>query len=79
MPNKALYKKRILNEINSMPEEALPKIVRLLSLIREEFMEQDTDSETIESDINHENTRQLLSTSKGNWAQDIIADREDRI
>ncbi|MCP4347926.1 MAG: hypothetical protein GY795_20680 [Desulfobacterales bacterium] len=79
MPNKTLYEKRILNEINSMPEEALPKIVRLLSLIREEFMEQDTDSETIESDINHENTRQLLSTSKGNWAQGIIADREDRI
>ncbi len=51
MPNKTLYKKRILNEINSMPEEALPKIVRLPALIREEFMEQDTDSETIESDI----------------------------
>ena len=79
MLNKLQYEKRILGEIRSLPEEALPKIVRLLSLIREEFVAPKSRFPLGEEDINHEKTRNLLSTSKGNWVADIIADREDRI
>ena len=79
MINKSQYEKRILGEIRSLPEEALPKIVRLLSLIREEFVAQESRLPLDEEDINHEKTRNLLSTSNGNWAADVIADREDRV
>ena len=77
--NKLQYEKRIIDEIQSLPEEALPKIVRLLSLIREEFVTPRSKLTSSEEDISHEKTRKLLSTSKGNWAADIISDREDRI
>ena len=79
MLNKLQYEKRILCEIKSLPEEALPKIVRLLSLIREEFIATESRLTLSEEGISHEKTRELLSTSKGNWATDVIADREDRI
>lgn len=79
MLNKLQYEKRILCEIQSLPEEALPKIVRLLSLIREEFITTESRFTLSEEGISHEKTRELLSTSKGNWATDVIADREDRI
>ncbi len=79
MLNKAQYEKRIINEIRSMPEQALPKIIRLLSVIKEDFMNQEAEYENTDDDINHAKTRQLLSSSKSNWANDIIADREDRV
>ena len=79
MLNKLQYEKRILCEIQSLPEEALPKIVRLLSLIREEFVAPESKFPLGEEDISHEKTRKLLSTFKDNWAADVIADREDRI
>ncbi len=79
MLNKAQYEKRIINEIRSMPEQALPKIIRLLSVIKEDFMNQEAEYENTDDDINHAKTRQLLSSSKSNWANDIIVDREDRV
>ena len=79
MLNKAQYEKRILGEIRSLPEEALPKIARLLLLIREEFVTTESRLPSDEEGTNHEKTRNLLSTSKGNWAADVIADREDRV
>ena len=79
MIDKSQYEKRILGEIRSLPEEALPKIARLLSLIREEFVTPESRFPLGEEDTSHEKTRNLLSTSKGNWAADIIADREDRV
>ncbi len=79
MLNTTQYKRKIINEIESMPEETLPKIVRLLSLIREEFVDQKGESDTDEDHINHGKTRRLLSSSRGNWSKEIINDREDRI
>ena len=79
MLNKSQYKKRILGEIKLLPEEALPKVAQLLSLIRKEFVIQESRFPSTEEDISHDKTRKLLSTSKGNWAADVIADRENRI
>ncbi len=79
MLNTTQYKRKIISEIESMPEETLPKIARLLSLIREEFVDQKSEFDTNEDHTNHEKTRLLLSSSKGNWAKEIIDDREDRI
>lgn len=79
MIDKFQYEKRILGEIRSLPEEALPKIAQLLSLIREEFVTPESKFPLGEEDTSHEKTKNLLSTSKGNWAADVIADREDRV
>lgn len=38
MLNKAHYEELILNEIRLLPEAALPRVVRWLSCLREEFM-----------------------------------------
>ncbi len=80
MPKKAQYEQRILNEIRALPEEALPKVVRMISLIRDEYISGNEIPPSSYNDrINHQRTRSLLSNSKSNWAHDIIVEREDRI
>jgi hypothetical protein len=79
MINKSQYEKRILSEIRSLPEESLPKIARLLSLIREEFVTPESKFPLCEEDISHEKTRNLLLTSKGNWAADVIREIGQRM
>jgi len=79
MLRKSDYEERILKEIRKLPIEALPKLYRLISLIKEEFLSREAVSERLNEGINHKRTRSLLSTSKSNWARDVIMDREDRI
>ncbi len=79
MHTHAEYEKRILNEIKEMPPEALPKIMRLLLLLKEEFILKDISYVSDDENISHEKTRHLLSASKGNWAMQIISDRDDRM
>lgn len=81
MDNLRPYEEQIVNEIRALPPEALPKLFRLLTLVRDEFLrsEQAQPPTPLPEPTNHEKTRQLLSISKSNWAQDIIAEREDRL
>ncbi|MGE4095882.1 MAG: hypothetical protein AB7G75_34145 [Candidatus Binatia bacterium] len=81
MKNLSPYEEQIVNEIRALPPEALPKLLRLLTLVRDEFLrpEQAQSPVPCPEPSSHEKTRQLLSLSKGNWAQDIIAEREDRL
>jgi len=81
MANRSQYEEQILKELRTLPQEALPKVLRLLALIRAEFLTQEQSSlqkETQEKP-SHERTRQLLAPFKGNWAQELIAGREDRL
>lgn len=79
----AEYEKRIWNEIKEMPPEALPEIMRLILLVKEEFRMKDNSEDNSYSaddeNICHQKTRQLLSVSRGNWAKQIISDRDDRL
>ena len=79
MVNASKYEERILREIKTLPEEVLPKVARLISLIREEFITEELFEVETDVKIDHKRTRSLLSTSKGNWAHEIISEREDRI
>ena len=79
MEKQAEYEKRIVREIKSLPEEALPKVLRLISLIKEEFVAEGQSMRLPDEEINHNKTRDLLSSSQRNWAQDVIEDRADRI
>ena len=79
MEKKAQYEKRILREIQSLPDEALPKVIRLLSLINEEFVAEKPPVKYPDDEVNHKTTRELLGSSKRNWAQDVVSDRADRI
>jgi len=81
MLNTKLYEEQILKELRALPEEALPKVLRLLALIREEFCTPEKrQSQTTLTDLtSHERTQQLLATSRDNWAQELIAEREDRL
>jgi hypothetical protein len=36
------YEARILQELRALPEEALPKVLRLITLVREEFFTSET-------------------------------------
>jgi hypothetical protein len=79
MVNTRQYEEQILKEIRALPEDALPKVLRLITLVRQEFLTaRKPPLETYEK-ISHERTRQLLASSKGNWAQELIAEREDRV
>lgn len=79
MLNASKYEERILREIKTLPEEVLPKVARLISLIREEVITEELFEVETDNKIDHKTTRSLLSTSKGNWAHEIISEREDRI
>lgn len=81
MANARLYEEQILKELKALPQEALPKVLRFITLVREEFFtwtEQEPKEASRET-TSHERTQQLLATSKGNWAQELIAEREDRL
>jgi hypothetical protein len=75
------YEEQILKEVRALPQEALPKVLRLLILVREEFLAQGQPKPPNGSlrQSSHEQTRQLLAASTGNWAQDLVAEREDRL
>ncbi len=73
------YEERILREIKALPEEVLLKVARLISLIREEFITEEISETEADNTINHQRTRMLLLTSKGNWAHEIISERKDRL
>ena len=81
MDNLRPYEEQILKEIRALPQEALPKLFRLLIVVRDEFLSSDLTKPptSLQESTSHKKTRQLLSTSKSNWAQDIIAEREDRL
>jgi hypothetical protein len=81
MPEIRPYEEQILKELKTLPEEALPKVLRLLIVVREEFLEAKQQEHSTESlkNTNHERIQQLLSTSQGNWAQELSAEREDRL
>ncbi len=81
MLNAKLYEEQILKELKALPEEVLPKVLRLLALIREEFCAPERRQSQIASPevTSHERTQQLLATSQSNWAQELVAEREDRL
>lgn len=54
------YEKRLLNEIRSLPESELPKILKLIHFLKEEILETD---EPKEEDI------RLFRESFGSWEE----------
>ena len=81
MAHTAQYTEQILQELRALPAEALPKVLRLLRLVREEFLTHERPGlpQEAQAPKGHARTRQLLASSQSNWAQDIIAEREDRL
>lgn len=75
------YTEQILRELQALPAEALPKVLRLLLLVREEFLTYEPPGipqETREP-TSHARTQQLLASSQRHWAHDLSAEREDRL
>jgi hypothetical protein len=81
MAHPTQYTEQILKELQALPAAALPKVLRLLTLVREEFLTHETRGAPQESraPTSHARTQQLLASSQSNWAQDLIAEREDRL
>lgn len=81
MLNAKFYEEQILKELKALPEEALPKVLRLLALIRQEFCAPEKQQlQTAPPELtSHDRTQQLLATSQSNWAQELIVEREDRL
>jgi hypothetical protein len=81
MANTPYYEAEILKALKTLPAEALPKVWRLILLVREEFLasDQGESAKTPQAPTSHEQTRRLLASSASNWAQELIAAREDRL
>ena len=75
------YEEEILKTLKTLPKEALPEVWRLIMLVREEYSaaEQGVSSEVSQPQTSHEKTQRLLASSTSNWAQELIAEREDRL
>ena len=80
MEDRRAYEAQIVSALRGLPHAALAEVLRLVTLLRDQCgtREQSPASKS-NGRASHERTRQLLSTSKGNWAQAIIRDREDRL
>ena len=73
------YEDEILKTVRAIPEEALPKVLQLVRHLREECRapEEKPSSSTTTS---HERTRRLPASSRtDNWAQQLLAERDDRL
>ena len=56
MANTSKHKERIFKEIKALPEEVLPKVARLISLIREEFITEEPFLAETDDQTNHKKT-----------------------
>lgn len=81
MANAQHYEAEILKTLKTLPADALPKVWRLIMLVREEFLasEPGESAPPPRPPTSHEKTRRLLASSARNWAQELIAAREDRL
>lgn len=81
MGNGVQYEERILKELRSLPEEALPKILRFITLLKQEFLSPEAAGRKRldHRKTDHKRIQELLASSKTNWAQELITDREDRL
>jgi len=82
MGNGAQYEERILKELRGLPQDALPKILRFIALLKQEFLSPGAGTRNKKSDYrktDHKRIQKLLASSKMNWAQELIANREDRL
>ena len=72
------YEDEILKALRGIPQEALPKVLQLVTLMREECRTTERKSRG-SGKTSHERTRRLLASSKTNWAQQLLAERDDRL
>jgi hypothetical protein len=81
MVNAQHYEEEILKALKTLPAAALPKVWRLIMVLQEEFFAAEPEglSQTRQPPTSHEHTRRLLASSTGNWAQELIAARQDRL
>ena len=80
MDSKDAYEKQIASELRALPQAALAEVLRLVAVLREKYRGRSVSPEpTRDRRATHERTRQLLASSKSNWAQGLIQEREDRL
>ena len=81
MGHEVQNEKRILKELRGLPEEALPKILRFIALLKQEILSPDAESgkKSDRRKTDHKRIQKLLASSKSNWAKELITDREDRL
>jgi len=79
MDNKETYEKQITNELRTLPQAALAEVLRLVAVVREKYRARTASAGPANGLATHQHIRQLLASSKGNWAQGLIGEREDRL
>jgi len=72
------YEHEILQTVRGMPSEALPRVLELITVVREEFRAAEKTRGSLPS-TSHESTRDLAASSKTNWAQTLVSERDDRL
>jgi hypothetical protein len=73
------YEDEILKTVRAIPEEALPKVLQLVTRLREECRAAE-EKPSASTNTSHERTRRLLASSTtDNWAQKLLAERDDRL
>lgn len=80
METRRVYEEQIAKELRDLPQSALAEILRLVGLVSDKYRKREGLHARRGADHpNHERSRELLATSNGNWAHDLIRDREDRL
>lgn len=72
------YEDQILEAVRKIPEEALPRVLHLVTQVREECQKAGKTVAEV-SGTSHERTRRLVTSSKTNWARELSAERDDRL
>lgn len=69
-------KEKIKKEIDYLDSNSLLNLYEYISILKNVNV---TDSEIFENNITLKSVQEALSTSKKEWAKDLIEEREDRI
>ncbi len=73
------YEDEILKTVRAIPDEALPKVLQLVTHLREECRAAEAKPSALIR-TSHEQTRRLLASSTtDSWAQKLLAERDDRL
>ena len=81
MDSKEAYEKQIVDELRALPRAALAEVFRMITAVREKYRVRSGSAPgpARNGRVAHERTRRLLASSKSNWAEGLIREREDRL
>lgn len=78
-PRVNITKERIIKDLKKLPDEMLPEIASILTLLKERYKETNSSKKIRQLLKTHKKVRLATNVSKVSWANEVRKGRTDRI